>query len=141
MYIAAPSNGAGFSASHVVFQTGAGTAGNITSTTTTTAYNATSDERLKDWENVPQTDYSTAIKALWVGDYTWKAHGEKGFGVRAQQAYDTLGGLGITKPYEEEGTWSASAEPFGHLAIWGVKDLYALVEKLSARVAELEAKL
>ena len=141
MYITAPSNGAGFAASHVVFQTGAGTAGNITSTTTTTAYNATSDERLKDWENVPQTDYSTAIKALWVGDYTWKAHGEKGFGVRAQQAYATLGGLGITKPYEEAGTWSASAEPFGHLALWGVKDLYALVEKLSARVAELEAKL
>ena len=141
MYISAPANGAGFAASHVVFQTGAGTAGNITSTTTTTAYNATSDERLKDWENVPQTDYSTAIKALWVGDYTWKAHGEKGFGVRAQQAYATLGGLGITKPYEEAGTWSASAEPFGHLALWGVKDLYALVEKLSARVAELEAKL
>ena len=141
MYITAPFNAAGFAASHVVFQTGAGTAGNITSTTTTTAYNATSDERLKDWENVPQTDYSTAIKALWVGDYTWKAHGEKGFGVRAQQAYATLGGLGITKPYEEAGTWSASAEPFGHLARWGVKDLYALVEKLSARVAELEAKL
>ena len=141
MYIAAPSNGEGYAATHVVFSTGVGVAGNITSTDTTTSYNATSDERLKDWENVPQTDYSTAIKALWVGDYTWKGRGGRGFGVRAQQAYATLGGLGITKPYEEEGTWSASSEPFGHLALWGVKDLYNIIEKLTARVAELEARV
>jgi hypothetical protein len=116
-------------------------AGYITSTGTTTTYASVSDERLKDWESVPQTDYSKAIKALWVGDYTWKEGGLPGFGVRAQQANATLGGLGISKPDTEDGTWGASAEPFGHLALWGVKDLYALVEKLSARVAELEAKL
>jgi hypothetical protein len=127
---------------HCDFRYGANVqAGYITSTGLTTTYASASDERLKDWESVPQTDYSTAIKALWVGDYTWKAHGERGFGVRAQQAYATLGGLGVSKPDTEEGTWGASAEPFGHLALWGVKDLYALVEKLSARVAELEARV
>lgn len=127
---------------HCDFRYGANVqAGYITSTGTTTTYASVSDERLKDWESVPQTDYSKAIKALWVGDYTWKESGLQGFGVRAQQAHATLGGLGVSKPDTEEGTWGASAEPFGHLALWGVKDLYALVEKLSARVAELEAKL
>jgi hypothetical protein len=46
---------------------------------------------------------------------------------------------GVTPPAREDGTWQASAEPFAHLALWGVKDLYALADALAARLAALEA--
>lgn len=112
------------------------------------AYNTTSDERLKDWM-IEQADYRAAIKALWVGDFKWKANGTKAFGVRAQQAYQVMPHqMGVTKPANDDDEWHASAEPYGHLALWGVKDLYTITEtqaekiaRLEGRVAELEAKV
>lgn len=102
-------------------------------------YATTSDARLKT-VLAEQTDYRAAIRALWVGDFTWKESGAPGFGVLAQQAYDVMPNhQGVTRPGDAEATWSASAEPFAHLALWGVKDLYVMVEALAARVAALEA--
>jgi len=107
--------------------------------TTGVSYNTTSDARLKT-VSPRQRDYRAAIRALWVGDFTWKDSGAPGFGVLAQQAYDAMPNhQGVTPPDAEDGVWNASAEPFAHLALWGVKDLYALVEALAARVAALEA--
>ena len=61
-------------------------------------------------------------------------------GVLAQQAYDVMPKhQGVKRQGDAEATWSASAEPFAHLALWGVKDLYVMVEALAARVAALEA--
>jgi hypothetical protein len=114
--------------------------GTITTNGSSASYNTTSDARLK---TVPaeQGDYRAAIRALWVGDFTWTATGEKAFGVIAQQAYEHMPShMGVMRPARAEDTWHASAEPFAHLALWGVKDLYALVERLAARVAELEAR-
>ena len=51
-----------------------------------------------------------------------------------------LGGLGVIKPEDENVAWGVSSEPFAFLALWGVKDLYNIIEKLTARVAELEDK-
>ncbi len=113
--------------------------GTVTTTGTATAYNTTSDARLKT-VLADQGDYRAAIRALWVGDFAWKKTGAKGFGVLAQQAWEVMPHrLGITRPGDEDDAWHASAEPFGHLALWGVKDLYAMVEALAARVAALEA--
>jgi hypothetical protein len=113
--------------------------GSVTTTGSATAYNTSSDARLKTV--LPeQANYRDAIRALWVGDFTWKDSGAPGFGVLAQQAWEAMPNhQGVTRPAEEEGTWQASAEPFAHLALWGVKDLYALIETLAARVAALEA--
>jgi hypothetical protein len=107
------------------------------------SWSTISDARLK---TVPdgQTDYRAAIRALWVGDYRWNKDGSFGFGVLAQQAHaalpEGLRDMIVDKPEGDEGTWTAAAEPAGYLALWGVKDLYALVEQLAARVAELEAR-
>jgi hypothetical protein len=112
--------------------------GSITTDGSATAYNTTSDARLKT-VMAEQADYRAAIKALWVGDFVWKASGERAFGVLAQQAYAHMPNhQGVSRPQNEEDPWHASAEPFAHLALWGVKDLYALVEALAARIAVLE---
>lgn len=111
--------------------------------TTSVSYNTTSDARLKIvLTDEEQESYREVIKSLWVGDFIWKKDGSRGFGVLAQQAYDLMPNhQGVTKPANEDDQWHASAEPFAHLALWGVKDLYALVEALAARVAALEARL
>ena len=123
------------------FNYGAGAnVGSVTTNGTATFYNTTSDGRLKT-VLADQADYRAAIQALWVGDFAWKTTGEKAFGVIAQQAWQHMPWhMGVTRPAKSEDAWHASAEPFGHLALWGVKDLYALVEKLAARVAELESR-
>jgi len=106
----------------------------------------TSDERLKNWSGIEQTNYRAGIEKLWIGSFDIYKNKEKtgdfarGFGVLAQQAYDALGGLGITKPTNEDDIWQASSEPFAFLALWGVKDLYAENEALKARLTALENK-
>jgi hypothetical protein len=113
--------------------------GSITTTGSATAYNTSSDARLKT-VRPQQASYRDAIRALWVGDFTWKDSGAPGFGVLAQQAFAVMPNhQGVTRPADAEEAWQASAEPFAHLALWGVKDLYALVEALGRRVAALEA--
>jgi len=118
---------------------GATQVGAITSNGSVTTYATTSDARLKTVPAV-QGDYRAAIRALWVGDFTWTDSGAPGFGVLAQQAWEVMPHRqGVTRPETEAGVWQASAEPFAHLALWGVKDLYAMIEALAARVAVLEA--
>jgi hypothetical protein len=112
--------------------------GGIATNGSATAYNTTSDARLKTVLE-EQRNYRAAIQALWVGDFSWKASGEKAFGVLAQQAWENMPWhAGVTPPANEADEWYASAEPFAHLALWGVKDLYALVEALTARIKVLE---
>ncbi len=114
--------------------------GSIVTNGSGTTYNTSSDGRLKT-VLARQGDYRAAIKALWVGDFVWNASGEKAFGVIAQQAFAHMPWhMGVTPPARPDDSWHASAEPFAHLALWGVKDLYALVEQLAARVAELESR-
>lgn len=130
---------------YAYFRTMSGTSpvitGSISSDGTSTTYATTSDERLKNWFIV-QTDYRKAIRSLWVGDFEWKADGRRAFGVRAQQAYECMPNhQGVKKPEKDEGQWEASAEPFGHLALWGVKDLYELIEAQAARIVALEARV
>lgn len=122
------------------YHIGATQVGSVTTSGTSVTYNTTSDGRLKT-VLADQVDYRAAIQALWVGDFTWKATGEKAFGVIAQQAWQHMPWhMGVSRPAQEADAWHASAEPFGHLALWGVKDLYVLVERLAARIAELESR-
>ena len=106
-----------------------------------------SDERLKNWSEIEQTNYRAGIEKLWIGNFDIYKNKEKtgdfirSFGVLAQQAYDALGGLGITKPTDENDIWQASSEPFAFLALWGVKDLYAENEALKASIADLTTRL
>lgn len=113
--------------------------GSVSLSGASVVYNTTSDARLKTVTR-DQRDYRNAIRDLWVGDFTWKDSGAAGFGVLAQQAHEVMPHhLGVTAPASDDGVWNASAEPFAFLALWGTKDLYALVASLAARVAALEA--
>ena len=69
------------------FNYGNGVAGAIAMVNTSTvAYNTTSDARLKD-DGGPASDVS-ALRALIVHDFTWKANGARARGVFAQEAHD-----------------------------------------------------
>jgi hypothetical protein len=122
----------------------AGGSGGVQLTSGSASWSAISDAHFKHVRSV-QTDYRSAIQALWVGDFDWKKDGSFGFGVLAQQAYDALpDGLRdiiVNKPAQDDGAWTAAAEPVGYLALWGVKDIYSLAEALSNRVAALEARI
>jgi hypothetical protein len=112
-------------------------------------YNLTSDARLKTVD-ADQLDYSDSIKRLWVGGFEkWSNiehtgdHGPR-FGVLAQQAFEVLPAnirdLAITKPQGDNDLWMAASEPFAYLALWGVKDLYKIIDDLTTRLAALESK-
>jgi hypothetical protein len=121
-----------------------GNAGNISSSAGTTAYNTTSDIRRKEI-NVPQINYRDNINQLWVGNYTRYANFEhtgdniEDFGVLAQQAHPLFSNA-ITKPDSDDGVWMADNSKFGLLALWGVKDLYKIIDELTTRLAALESK-
>jgi hypothetical protein len=108
-------------------------------------YTTTSDEDYKNWEDVPQQNYREGIKSLWIGNFDRFDSKEKlgearrMFGVRAQQAYNVLGGIGIV-PGANDKPWEAQAEPFAFVALWGVKDLYKIIDDLTTRLAALESK-
>jgi hypothetical protein len=109
--------------------------GTITTNGTSTAYNTTSDERLKDV--LPkQTDYRSAIEKLWVGDFAWKSSKAHDFGVRAQQAY-ALFPYAIAKPSDSKKQWQADYGKLAPLALWGVKDIYKLVDSQKSEIAKL----
>ena len=119
-----------------------GTGGSIINNGTTTTYATTSDERLKNWQHARQHDYRAKIAQLWVGDYLWKKDGAPGFGVRAQQAYATLGRpFGVTPPRNPRDRWVAPAEPFAFLALWGVKDLYKRVDAQQKEIDTLKRQV
>jgi hypothetical protein len=109
--------------------------GTITTNGTSTAYNTTSDERLKDWQ-VPQKNYAEAIRNIWIGDFKWKKGGETDFGVRAQQAY-ALFPSAIRKPKSDQDYWQADYGRLAPLALWGVKDLYAITDSQKRSVSSV----
>lgn len=69
---------------HMQFSNPNGSIGSITTTGTTTAYNTTSDENLKN--NFRDFDSGTIIDRIPVYLYDWNAGGE-GYGAKAQQVY------------------------------------------------------
>jgi len=124
-----------------------GTGGSILNNGTITSYNATSDERLKNWDGIVQSDKRQMIDDLWLGDFdiyddfTKTSAPHRGFGVRSQQAYSVLGEqFGLAPPAKETDRWQAPSEPMAYLSLWGVKDLYKIIDELTTRLAALENK-
>ena len=115
---------------HIIFQYGSTptTAGSITSTGGSTAYNTSSDARLKTVLAL-QTNYRATIKNMWVGNFAWKNGGANDFGILAQQAYP-LFPFAISKPSDPKAMWEADYGKLAPLALWGVKDLYGEVSHL-----------
>ena len=120
----------------------AGGSGGVTLASGATAWATLSDGGLKNWA-ARQSDYRPAIRAIAVGDFTWKDGGGD-FGAIAQDLYAALAGtpLGdvfVQKPRAGDQNWRVAWDYGARLALWGVKDLYGLIDALTARVAALEA--
>jgi len=101
-----------------------------------TAYNTTSDERLKNF-SIKQQSYRDAINKMWVGDFIWKKTGSPGFGIRAQQAFQYFPEA-IAKPATAAGVWQADYGKLAPLALWGVKDLYKTADDQERKIADMQ---
>lgn len=121
------------------FRNYGGVVGSISIGSSSTAFNTTSDMRLKSPLSV-QKDYHSALKNLWVGDFEWKQTHIHGFGILAQQAY-ALFPDAITPPRNSTEFWQADYGKLAPLAIWGVKDLYKVTEIQSAQISALRAEI
>lgn len=105
--------------------------GSIAVTGTTTAYNTTSDARLKT--DLRDFDGLASIRALRVYDYQWIADGQRARGVLAQEAHD------VAPHAVHVGGDEASVDPWQVDYSKLVPDLIRAVQQLAARVDELEA--
>jgi len=104
--------------------------GNISVTTTATAYNTSSDERLK--EDLKSFDAGNIIDDTNVYDFAWKATGLRSYGVIAQQAKDIY--PHATFHDGKEDRWYIDYSKYVPVILQELK-------ALRARVAELEGRL
>ncbi len=122
------------------YYNGGSPVGSITTNGSSTSFNTTSDERLKNWR-IAQRSYRDVIQQMWVGDFDWKGTGRHDFGIRAQQVYP-LYPEAIHKPANDnEEMWQADYARLAPLALWGVKDVYRQQDAQDKRVEALEAQL
>ncbi len=120
------------------FYNGNGQVGTIVTNGTATAYNISSDYRLKD--SVQAADGAAALAAVmsWpIRSFTWKANGQQDIGVIAHE-------LQAVKPTavsgEKDAMRNGEIDPQGVDYSKLVPELVAAVQYLAARVAELEGK-
>jgi hypothetical protein len=115
---------------NVIFRQAGNTVGDISVTTTTTSYNTTSDERLK--ENIADAQSaSDLIDGIQVREFDWKADGEhQRYGMIAQEL-ETVAPEAVTKGETEDDMWSVD---YSKLVPMLVKE----IQDLRKRVAELE---
>jgi len=115
----------------VNFENNAGTqVGTISTTTTATGYNTSSDERLK--EDLKSFDAGNIIDDTNVYDFAWKSTGERSFGILAQQAIEVY--PNAVNYNKAEDAWGIDYSKYVPVILQELK-------ALRARVAELEAKL
>lgn len=119
---------------HYQFVNPNGLVGSITTTASATAFNTSSDQRLK--ENFIDLNAGSMIDAIKMYQFSWKADGTRGFGVKAQECFEVFPeaitvGVGVQGD-EDYMPWSADYSKFVPL-------LVAEIKALRARVAALEA--
>jgi hypothetical protein len=120
----------------IFYNASASAVGTISTSGTATAYNVSSDERLK--ENFRSFESGAFIDAINTYQFEWKEDGKTAYGVRAQECYEvfpdaiTVGSPGELEDGDEDWMpWSADYSKFVPL-------LLAEVKALRARVAALE---
>ena len=110
------------------YKNGSATAvGSITSTSTATSYNVSSDERLKD--NVVDAPAGN-LDAVQVRSFDWKANGERQtYGFIAQEL-EAVAPYAVTKGETEEDMWSVDYSKLVPMLVKEIQDLKAEVEAL-----------
>ncbi|MCA9353326.1 tail fiber domain-containing protein, partial [Candidatus Nomurabacteria bacterium] len=108
------------------------TVGSITFGSSATAYNTTSDRRLK--ENIVDTDLSIDdLMNVQVRDFTWKADSSHKLthGFIAQELYDVYP-LAVTLPNEDDGYYMVDYSKLTPLIVKAVQDLKEEVDVLKS---------
>lgn len=112
----------------------AATVGSISSNGSATAFNTSSDERLK--EGLTEFDSGDIIDRINIGRFTWKLDGTNGYGVYAQQAYEvfpeavTPGDTELSPGDEGFVPWTVDYSKLVPLLMMEIKHLRRRVEKL-----------
>jgi hypothetical protein len=111
--------------------------GNISVTSSATAYNTSSDYRLKDNQQ-PLTDSGAFIDALQPKTWNWKADGSKGVGFIAHevQAVSPNSVVGEKDAVDAEGKPIMQAMEYGSAEF--IANIIAELQSLRQRVAQLE---
>jgi hypothetical protein len=120
------------------YQANGTTVGSITSNGTTTAYNVTSDYRLK--ENVlPMTSGLTTISALKPVKYDWKIDGSHGEGFIAHELQEVIphAVTGEKDAINKDGSIKPQGVDYSKIVV----HLVAAIKELSAEVEALKAKV
>jgi hypothetical protein len=134
---------AGSTGNRIRFYTSAGgsgaTVGSITVSTTATAYNTSSDYRLKD-NAQPLTGSGAFIDALQPKTWDWKDGGGKGVGFIAHEVQEISPGsvVGAKDAVDAEGNPVMQAMEYGSAEF--IANIVAELQSLRARVAQLESK-
>jgi hypothetical protein len=127
------------SQSVVAFYRGGTFTGNISNTNAATAYNTSSDYRLKDNQQ-PLTGSGAFIDALQPKTWNWKADGSKGIGFIAHEAQvvSPSSVLGEKDAVDEDGKPIMQAMEYGSAEF--IANIIAELQSLRKRVAQLEGK-
>jgi hypothetical protein len=112
------------------------TVGTISTDGTNTAYNQSSDRRLK--ENIaPADDAGSVIDAIQIVKHDWKVGGHTRFGVIAQDLYEVAPeAVAVGDPENVETLENPWGVDYSKLVPMLVKE----IQSLRARVAQLESK-
>ncbi|MBI3306129.1 tail fiber domain-containing protein [Candidatus Nomurabacteria bacterium] len=122
------------------FQDGDGGAiGSISFGSSATAYNTTSDERLKNLVNEQTTSSLNILNQIKIHDFTWKDDVSSNLytGVFAQELY-TIYPHAVTKPINPADSWMVDYSKLTPVMIASIQELDLTLEGLEERVAALE---
>ena len=128
----------------LVFYRNATTTGTVQVTGTTTAYNTTSDYRLK--QNIqPMTGALAKVAALKPVTYTWKLDGSLGEGFIAHELAEVVPQAvgGEKDAVDRDGNIKPQGIDTSFLVATltaAIQEQQAMIEELKAKVAALEAK-
>lgn len=109
----------------VGFQDGNGTAvGSITFGSSATAYNTTSDQRLKNTVNERTNSSLDLLNQIQIHDFTWKgdAHNNLYTGVYAQELYDVYPHA-VTRPIKASDNWMVDYSKLTPVIVASIQDL------------------
>jgi hypothetical protein len=122
--------GSGTGLSHIIFSNGGNVVGSVSSNTTNTQFNTSSDYRLK--EDLKEVKGLERVSAIKVYDFKWKSCDERMDGVLAHELVEVL-------PYAVHGEKDGE-ETQGVDYSKIVPILVKSIQELEARVKELENK-
>jgi len=128
----------------IAFNRGGGDVGTISITTTATAYNTSSDYRLK--ENIaPMTGALATVSALKPVTYTWKSDGSNGQGFIAHELQEVVPDCvtGEKDAVDEDGKPKYQGIDVSFLVATltaAIQEQQVMIEELKAKVTALESK-